>query len=196
MQIFCKKRYGGRLAFTAGLLFSFVSVAGAQQTNFGLNLSGGKEPLKIDANDMEMRDKEGIAIFSGNVSVVQGDRMLRAGKMIVYYSKPEENGAKPAKTSTGGGLGSSGIDKMEASGKVYIKSGTQVAIGDQGTFNGASNVMVLTGAKVVLTDGENVATGCKLTAHMDTGKAFLESCPAAKQKGRVSIIMNRNDSQN
>jgi len=166
--------------FIAFMAAAVISGARAQQTSFGINLSGGKEPVQIEADDMEMRDREGTAVLSGNVSVVQGDRMLRAGKIVVHY-------LKAGRSAQAGGLGSTGVDKIEASNKVYIKSGTQVATGDDGTFDGKSNIMVLRGKKVVLVDGENVATGCKLTAHMDTGKAFLESC---SKKGRVSIIMN------
>lgn len=184
----------------------------AQQTNFGVNLSGGKEPVELNADNLEMRDKEGVAIFTGNVSVVQGDRILRTSKLIVHYAKApddankdktdknndksddtsQDNQAKPA-AAQAGGLGSTGVEKMEASGKVYIKTATQVATGDEGVFDGKSKLMVLTGKRVILADGDNVATGCKLTAHMDTGKAFLESCKTAGQKGRVSIIMNRNE---
>lgn len=183
--------------------------AAAQSVNFGINLSGGKEPVKIDADDMEMRDKDGLAILTGNVSVAQGDRIVRAGKMTVYYSKakPADGGGKAGAKNTGGGksgkakgaqvngLDAAGIDKLEVADKVYIKNGKQIAVGDNGIFNAKSNVMVLTGAKVVLTDGENVATGCKLTAHMDSGKAFLESCSSGRQSGRVSVIVNR-DGQN
>ncbi len=184
----CTRYHLGRLALIVGCLFTLAPTAMAQQANFGLNLSGGKEPIKIDADNLEMRDKEGLAVFTGNVTVIQGDRLLKAGKMIVYYAKPD--GTKPQQAASGG-LGSSGIEKMEVSNKVYIKQGTQIATGDQGAFNGKTNVMILTGSNVVLTDGDNVATGCKLTAHMDSGKAFLESCSSQQKKGRVSVIMNR-----
>lgn len=211
----------------AGIAACFMSAAApaaAQNVNFGVNLSGGKEPVKIDADDMEMRDKEGIAVLTGNVSVVQGERVLRAGKMTVYYSKAKNKADKAASDSGGaaslpaqasGGaqmaekaqaagqaadrgrgnsLGAAGIDKLDIADKVYIKNGKQIAVGDKGHFNAKNNIMVLTGAKVVLTDGENVATGCRLTAHMDTGQAFLESCGAAGAKGRVSVIVNRDGS--
>lgn len=177
------RRVAGGVFFIVFMTVAVISGAGAQQTNFGINLSGGKEPVQIEADDMEMRDKDGIAVLSGNVSVVQGDRILRAGKVVVHYLKTGRAGQAGA----AGGLGSTGVDRIEASNKVYIKSGTQVATGDEGTFDGKSNIMVLRGTKVVLVDGDDVATGCKLTAHMDTGKAFLESC---SKKGRVSIIMN------
>jgi len=193
MQFFSISRRAGRLILGGGFVLACNSVINAQQTSFGINLSGGKEPVKIEADGMEMRDKEGLAIFTGNVSVAQGDRILRAGKMIVHYKKLDESAEKSVRETSGSGLGSTNIDKMEASGKVYIKAGSQVATGDQGMFDGKSNIMMLTGSKVVLTDGNSVATGCRLTAHMDTGKAFLESCSSTRKRGRVSIIMNRNE---
>lgn len=211
------KQYFSNLGAVMATGLAFMSLGQtpslAQQTNFGVNLSGGKEPVELNADNLEMRDKDGVAIFTGNVSVVQGDRILRTSKLIVHYAKAPEDANKDksdassntasvqakgdAATKTAaagaGGLGSTGVEKMEASGKVYIKTATQVATGDEGVFDGKSKLMVLTGKRVILADGDNVATGCKLTAHMDTGKAFLESCKSAGQNGRVSIIMNRNE---
>lgn len=175
------------------LVASAQDAPDAKQVPFGnLNLSSGKDPVKISADSLEMRDKEGVAVFSGNVAVVQGQTTLKAGKMTVYYNKAQSGdkdaAAKTPQPSGAAGLSAAGIDHLEVSDKVYLKSGTQVATGDSGTYDGKSQVLVLQGKKVVLTDGDNVATGCKLTAHVDTGKAFLESCKGA-DKGRVSIIM-------
>lgn len=175
------------------LVASAQDAADAKAVPFGnLNLSGGKEPVKISADSLEMRDKEGVAVFSGNVAVVQGETTLKAGKMTVYYNKAQsgdkDGAAKTPQPSGAAGLSAAGIDHLEVSDKVYLKSRTQVATGDSGTYDGKSQILVLQGKKVVLTDGDNVATGCKLTAHVDTGKAFLESCKGA-DKGRVSIIM-------
>lgn len=156
-----------------------------------LQLSSGKEPVKIDADRLEMRDKDGVAIFTGNVSVVQGDTTLRSGQMTVHYKKDEEgNQPQPAAT----GLASSAIDRLEVDGKVYIKTGTQVATGDKGTYDAKTQMLTLEGSKVVLTDGDNIATGCKMIANMNTGKAFLEACKGAS-KGRVSIIMSPGSDQ-
>lgn len=171
-----------------------VSAAQAQQAAVpfnGLKLSDSKEPVAIDAEKLEMRDKDGVAIFTGNVSVKQGDIMLRAGRMQVFYNK-SKSGDEAPKNGIGGlsgaGLGAGGIEKLEVDGKVYLKSGTQVATGDAGVYDAKSQTMVLTGEKVVLSDGDNIATGCKLTANTQTGKAFLESCKG--QSGRVSIILS------
>lgn len=183
------------LSIVLTLSFSVASVQAQQAVPLdGLKLSDSKDPVLIDAAKMEVRDKEGIVILSGNVSVKQGDIVLRAGRMQVYMNK-SQSGDDKTKSGIGGlsgsGLNAGGVDKIEVDGKVYLKSGTQVATGDAGTYDAKAQTMVLTGQKVVLSDGDNIASGCKLTANTQTGKAFLESCKGSS--GRVSIILSPKD---
>lgn len=186
--------------FMTAVLALPLSMTGAQAQQGvpldGLKLSDSKDPVSIDAGKMEVRDKEGIIILTGNVSVKQGDIVLRAGRMKVYTAKTNDGGdTAKAKGGIGGlsgaGLNAGGIDKIVVDGKVYLKSGTQVATGDAGTYDAKAQTMVLTGQKVVLSDGDNIASGCKLIANTQTGKAFLESCKG--QSGRVSIILAPKD---
>ncbi|MBZ9653914.1 LptA/OstA family protein [Phyllobacterium lublinensis] len=177
------------------LASSMIAPAAAQEAGAasGIKLSGD-QPIQIDADKLVVHDNEGTATFTGNVTVVQGATLLKAGSMIVYYVK----GAKPAEGTAGteapktgglaGGPGSQDIDHLEVSDKVYVKSEDQVATGDHGTFDMKTEVLVLTGDKVVLTQGDNVAIGCKLTAQLKTGEAQLESCKSG-QTGRVSIVV-------
>jgi lipopolysaccharide export system protein LptA len=49
-------------------------------------------------------------------------------------------------------------------------------------------VLVLTGKKVVLTDGPNVLVGCKLTVQMKTGEAKVDGCKKGESgSGRVMM---------
>ena len=57
----------------------------------------GDEPIQIESDKLEVREKENMAIFSGNVSVVQGPTLLKAGKLTVYYAK---DGGGSAATGT------------------------------------------------------------------------------------------------
>lgn len=183
------------LAFSMGMLGGGMVSGYTEGTHLGISLSNDKEPVELHADSLEIRDKEGIALFKGDVSVVQGERLLRAEKLIVYYDKTHKGADRNKENATVSSVslfGSSGIQKMEALGTVYIKIATQVATGDRGVFDGKSKMMSLTGNHVVLTDGDNVATGCKLTANMESGKAFLEGCETTKKKGRVSIIFKQN----
>jgi lipopolysaccharide export system protein LptA len=143
----------------------------------GMKLSND-QPIQIESDRLDVREADSVAEFTGNVSVVQGPTLLKAGKIIVYYAK--DGGSATT--------GSAAIDKLDISGKVYVKSETQIATGDAATFDMKSQVLVLSGKQVVLSEGENVATGCKLTVQMKSGKAKLESCKSTG--GRVSIVVN------
>ena len=72
--------------------------------------------------------------------------------------------------------GSANIDRLEVDGKVYVKSETQVATGDKGTFDMKTEILTLSGKEVVLSEGSNVLTGCKLTVDMKSGLAQVEGC--------------------
>lgn len=188
---FSSYQWLGLLALCACFILVCNTLA-VNAPSFGISLSSEKGSVKIEADSMEMQDKKGLVIFTGNVSVIQGNRTLRAGKMVVHYTKQKDNTVEQGWKQPNDDLNLTGIDKMEVSDQVYIKAGSQVATGDHGIFDRESNVLILSGSKVVLTDGNNVATGCRLTAHMDTGKAFLESCSSAQKKGHISVIMNKN----
>ena len=140
-----------------------------------------EEPIEIESDRLEVRDRDNIAIFTGNVSLIQGKLLLKTARMTVYYS------------SQGGGGGPSAqgtdIERMEAEGKVYLKQGEQVATGDHGTFDMASGVMVLTGKEVVLSEGQNVVVGCKLTANMNSGRSQLDGCGRSGEGGRVKMLL-------
>lgn len=176
------------VGFSAAALSPTLSPAMAQSkassTMSGLKLSGD-QPIQIESDKLEVRQNENLAIFTGNVSVVQGPTLLKAGKMTVYYVKKAEaagdktkNGAAEEASASGVSPMSGGadIDHLEVDGKVYIKSDDQVATGDSGTFDMKSQVLVLSGKKVVLSQGTNVLVGCKLTVQMQTGLAQVDAC--------------------
>lgn len=171
-------------------------VVSAQESATTSRLSGlkmsGDEPIQIESDKLEVRESENIAIFSGNVSVTQGPTLLKSGKMTVYYAQ----GGGSAAT------GSANIERLEVDGKVYVKSDNQVATGDRGTFDMKTEVLVLSGKEVVLSEGPNVLVGCKLTVQMKTGQAQVDGCKqSGSGTGRVMMSItpgsqNQSGSQN
>lgn len=178
---------GRGFLFSAAALLA-MSIAGApaamaQQQDgrmTGLKLEGDK-PIQIESDHLEVREKDGVAVFTGNVAVVQGPMLLRSGKMTVYYDN------QGGSVSTG----SANIDRLEVENKVYVKSDTQIATADRGTFNMKSEVLVLSGKEVVLSEGDNIIVGCKLTVQMASGLANLEGCGkgSAAGSGRVKMLL-------
>lgn len=157
-------------AFSAGPLGAVERAAKIK----GISLSNNK-PIQIESDKLEIREQEKRAIFTGNVKVAQGATTLRAGYMIVYYKA--EGGSVSS--------GKADIDRIEVSKKVLLSSGAQNASADTGVFNMKSEILVLEGEKVVLSEGSNVFTGCKLTVLMKSEQAKLESCG-----GRVKIQLD------
>ena len=51
---------------------------------------GGKEPIKIDADRLDVFDRENKAIFAGNVVAVQGESTIRCSSMTVHYQRKEK----------------------------------------------------------------------------------------------------------
>jgi lipopolysaccharide export system protein LptA len=148
----------------------------------GLKLSGD-QPIQIESDKLEVRQADSVAVFSGNVTVTQGPTTLKAGKMTVYYVK-DPKAAKGAAAGASAMTGSANIDHLVVDNKVYMKSNDQIATGDNGTFDMKTQVLVLSGKEVVLSQGPNVLKGCKLTVQMKSGLAQVDGCG-----GRVIMSM-------
>jgi lipopolysaccharide export system protein LptA len=146
------------------------------------------QPVHIEAGRLEVRDKEHVATFIGNVQVSQGDTNMRCKTLVVFYEggatgtdpKPEKKPQAP--TTTIGPAGDQRIKKLEARGDVVVTQNDQVATGELATFDMASNMVTMSG-NVVLTQGQNVLRGERLVVDMTTGFSRIES--AAGKDGRV-----------
>ncbi len=143
---------------------------------FGGFGGGGKGPIQIESNELEVQDKKGVAIFTGNVIAKQGDSVLQAQKLVVYYAQPDAGNKdgtaakKPSAPAAAEGQQQQQIERLEATGRVLLSEKDQTATGSAATYDAKSQTMVMTG-DVVLTQGGNVVRGNKLVVHLDTGEA-------------------------
>jgi len=94
--------------------------------------------VDIRAFTVEVRDRNKIATFSGNVHLVQGDTVLRCKVLAVFYDQ-DDTGASAVKSSTPGPTGSSQIRRMEAKGAVVLTQKDQTATGDSAIYDLNSN---------------------------------------------------------
>jgi lipopolysaccharide export system protein LptA len=140
------------------------------------------QPVNIEAEQLEVRDKDKTAVFSGKVVVTQGDTTMKCKTLTVYYvGQPGKNdAAKPiAKDASGN---DQKIKKLEARGDVVVTQADQIATGDSAVFDMDTNIVTM-GGKVVLTQGQNVLRGTKLVVDMSSGYSRVES--SASSGGRV-----------
>jgi lipopolysaccharide export system protein LptA len=138
------------------------------------------KPVKIQAASLEVRDKEKVATFSGDVHVVQGDTDMRCKTLTVFYDdNSNKDGMKAAQP---GPAGSGQIRRMEARGNVVVTQKDQIATGDRGDFDMRTNTVVLSG-KVVVTKGQDVLRGERLVVNLTDGVSRMEG-------GRVEGMFN------
>jgi lipopolysaccharide export system protein LptA len=140
------------------------------------------QPVHIEAERLEVRDKDKTATFSGKVEVTQGDTTMRCRTLTVFYVGPAEKGAAGKPTASVGPTGDQKIKKLEAHGDVVVTQKDQIATGDTALFDMETNVVTMSG-NVVLTQGQNVLRGNRLVVDMTTGYSRVES--AAGKGGRV-----------
>ena len=135
-------------------------------------LSGsGKEPIKIDADRLDVFDKEQRAIFSGNVVAVQGDSTMKCTSLTVLYEQSRTPGAPSS--LAGPGQGENGIRKIDCKGPVTVTAKSQVATSDNATFDRVQNKIILTG-NAALSDGPNVTKGDRVVYDLNTSRAYIE----------------------
>ena len=143
------------------------------------------KPVKIDSASLEIRDKDKIATFAGNVHLVQGDTTLKCNTLVVFY---EQEAASPARTASAGPAGAPAagtpnqqIRRIEAKGNVIVTQKDQTATGDTGIFEMRDNKVMLTG-NVVIAQGPNVVKGDRLVVDMTTGVSRVDG-------GRVQALI-------
>ena len=149
------------------------------------------QPVHIESATLEVRDKDKVATFSGDVKVVQGDTTMKCKSLVVFYEQDADaekagTAAKPAaKTmpaATPGPGGSQKIKRLEAHGNVVVLQKDQTATGELGIFDMKANTVTLTGG-VTMTQGQNVLRGDKLIVDLTSGVSRVES--GKNGQGRV-----------
>jgi lipopolysaccharide export system protein LptA len=132
------------------------------------------KPVKIRAASLEVRDKDKVATFNGDVHVVQGDTDMRCKTLVVYYDDNSNKDSKETVKAAQPGPGGSGqIRRMEARGNVVVTQKDQTATGDRGDFDMRTNTVVLSG-KVVVTKGRDVLRGERLVVNLTDGVSRME----------------------
>jgi lipopolysaccharide export system protein LptA len=129
------------------------------------------EPVKIRAESLEVREKDKLATFTGDVFVLQGDTEMRCKVLVVSYEA--ETGMRTADAAASGAGGDRQIRLIEAKGEVVVVQQDQRATGDTATFNMRENTVTLVG-NVVVTRGSNVLRGQRLVVDLTSGVSKMD----------------------
>ena len=172
-------------------------------------LQGGQDkdqPVQIEAASLEVRDKNKMATFSGDVQVVQGDTTMKCQKLVVFYGQEVGIGqggaqagapAPDTKAAPAGPKGAQNIRRIEARGGVTVITKDQNASGDLGVYDLIAKTITLTG-NVVVSQGQNVIHGERVVVDTVSGNARVESNNqgGGGTPSRVRALIQPNQNQN
>jgi len=150
-------------AASALIVCANVAIAQGASLAFGSLQQDTTEPVEISADQLAIDQTDGIATFSGNVVIGQGNMRLSAPRVRVAYL---ENNA--------------GIQTMTASGGVTLVSGEDAAESQRADYNVEDGVIVMIG-DVLMMQGDNAISAERMTVDLEAGTANLS--------GRVKTIL-------
>jgi lipopolysaccharide export system protein LptA len=157
---------------TAGVLVLTATQGFAQISNKGGQIMWGADHTEANAKDHTQT-------MVGRVELLQNDARLRADKMKVFTDPPRGDASAE---------GWSQVQRIEADGNIYYVTPDQTMKGDHAVYTETDKTMVLTG-DVILTQGQNVMTGNRLTYNTLTGQMTMDASPVGSgNKGRVKGV--------
>ena len=121
-------------------------------------------PVEIESDKFSVNQSTNLAVFLGNVLVVQGLLRLSADQVNVEYASDESND----------------ISAVIAVGNVTFVNGAEAAEAQRAEYTLATNEIVMTG-DVLVTQGRSALSGQKMVVNLETGKGEMI--------GRVKTIL-------
>ncbi|WP_405403227.1 lipopolysaccharide transport periplasmic protein LptA [Paracoccus sp. Ld10] len=134
------------------------------QTAFGGMQADTSAPVEVAADNLDVNQADGTALFTGNVVIGQGAMRLSADRVAVQYAPGDQQR----------------IDSLTATGNVTLVSGEDAAEAAEAVYDVAEGSVLLTG-DVLLSQGGNVLAGDRMTVDLATG--------AAQVQGRVRSVL-------
>ena len=133
--------------------------------------SAPKQPVHITSDTLEAFNDERLIVFSGNAVAVQGDKVIRSDKLLVYYKKSTDEG-KESKTV---GIGQGGdLDRIEAKGPVRITQLKKIVTGDEAVYYQDDQKIIVNG-NAVMREGPNIVKGDRITVLLDENRGIVEA---------------------
>lgn len=139
------------------------ALAQGAQVAFGETAQNSTLPVEVTADNLDVNQDDGTALFTGNVLIGQGEMRLSAPRVLVVYKEDE-----------------TGIEALKASGGVTLVSGEDAAEASQADYNIDTGLIEMTG-DVLLVQGVNALSGDQMFVDTRAG--------TARVIGRVRTIL-------
>lgn len=138
-------------------------------------------PIEISADRLEAYDAKKVVLFSGNAVATQGDRVIKAEKIFLYYKKEERESGRESLRD----IGKTGdLEKIEAKGHVSVSQGDRLVTGEQAVYYQDSQKIVMTG-NAVMQQGSNIVRGDKIEVFLNENRGVVEAAENKRVKATI-----------
>lgn len=163
------------ILLTTALTFAAAGLAAAQgtQVDFGSRNPDASLPVEVTSDTLQVDRTSGVAIFTGNVLVGQGEMRLSADSVRVEYVMVD-------------GKSTGDIGRVLANGNVTFVNGVEAAEGDVADYDVTTGTLQMSG-DVILTQEQSILAGERLVVNMTDGTGVME--------GRVKTILQNTGGQ-
>jgi lipopolysaccharide export system protein LptA len=159
-----------RLCLLALLTFAGAPLlAQGGQVAFGGMQQDSSLPVEISADQLQVNQSDGTAVYTGDVVIGQGEMRLAAPRVLVVYAQDAGR-----------------IARLEATGGVTLVSGEDAAEAERADYDIDGGTVTMEG-DVLLTQGENVLTSQRMVVNLETG--------TAEMAGRVRTVLQPGSAQ-
>lgn len=161
--------------FIQALLFIGLSAlagtaqAQGMQVAFGSQVQDSSLPVEVTAQNLDVDQNDGTAVFTGDVLIGQGQMRLSAPRVLVVYLKDR-----------------SGIARLEATGGVTLVSGEDAAEAREADYDVQSGMIRMQG-NVLLVQGTSALTADKMDVDTVAG--------TARMRGNVKTVLQPEKTQ-
>jgi lipopolysaccharide export system protein LptA len=164
----CRIFYGWAAAFILSTLFLAICLyAGDEAGDSASRNDSSDGKIRITAERLISDSEARFAEFSGNVKATQGDTVITADQLKIFY----KSGPKGKAVVSPGG---ESIDKIVADGNVKIHFENRVAVAQHAVYTTETRVLVLSGAGSKVTSGTDYISGEKIIYYRTDGKIIVE----------------------
>ncbi len=124
-------------------------------------------PVDVDADRIEVQERQDRAVFAGNVKARQGELTLQTARLTLAYTSG--NGIK--------------INRLDASGGVTVTSPSETARGNFAVYDLDAKLITLVGDVRLTREGSTI-NGSRLLIDLNTGRAVMDGgAPGVGQSG-------------
>ena len=147
MRLLSDNRLWKRLA-RATVVAGLISASGAQAQSLNFGSGQSDEPIEIFAdNGIEWQQENLLFLARGNARAVRGPVTVLADELRAYYREKPDGGTD--------------IWRLDANGRVRIKTQGETAYGDKAVYQVKNGILVLSGRKVRLVAGKDQITATR-----------------------------------